>query len=129
MIFFIRSKKYITLHKILRLLICISFISIYFDQKNFSISGKLLDKDGEDMRDAKLNLYKSNKYFEKQEISGRTGKFKFSKLKPDKYTINIYGKNGYSQTKEIDLTSGDVKNLEITLIKIGNNLRLRLRHT
>ena len=52
------------------------------------------------MRDAKLNLYKSNKYFEKQEISGRTGKFKFSKLKPDKYTINIYGKNDIVKPKK-----------------------------
>ena len=113
---FIREKIYFTFYKIFRYLIIILFISFSSGQNTYSISGKLLDKDGEDMRDAKLNLYKSNKYLVKQEKSGRSGKFKFSKLKPDKYTINIYGKNGYSQTKEIDLTGGDVKNLEITPI-------------
>ena len=94
--------------------IILSSFSFVFAQKTFDISGKLLDKDGEDLRDAKLNLYRSNKYLQSQEKSGRTGKFKFSKLKPDKYTLNIYGKNGYNQTKEMDLTAGDIKNLEIT---------------
>ena len=41
------------------------------------------------------------------------GKFKFKKIKPGKYTLNIYGSGGNSATKEIDLRSKSVTKLEV----------------
>ena len=40
-------------------------------------------------------------------------KFKFKKIKPGKYTLNIYGSGGNSATKEIDLRSKSVTKLEV----------------
>ncbi|MBH09201.1 MAG: hypothetical protein CMG74_02415 [Candidatus Marinimicrobia bacterium] len=93
------------------------FIFLFFTflqgQANFEISGNIVDKNGEGIRNAKLNLYLSNKLLFMQEETGRKGNFEFKKLKPDKYTLNVYGSNGYSLTKEIDLTSGNAEGLEL----------------
>ena len=82
-------------------------------QTTYQISGKVVDKDGKDFQDVRLNLYLSNKLLIGQDETDRKGKFEFKKLKPDKYTLNVYGGNGYSLAKQIDLTAGDVKGLEL----------------
>ena len=96
----------------LKYCIIITFAFIH-GQTTYQISGTVVDKNGENIRDARLNLYLSNRLLIKEEKTGRKGNFEFDKLKPDKYTLNIYGENGYSLTKEIDLTSGDANGLEI----------------
>tara|TARA_Y100000590_G_scaffold85898_1_gene96163 strand:+ start:2901 stop:7736 length:4836 start_codon:yes stop_codon:yes gene_type:complete len=96
----------------LKYCIIITFAFIH-GQTTYQISGTVVDKNGENIRDARLNLYLSNRLLIKEEKTGRKGNFEFDKLKPDKYTLNIYGENGYSLTKEIDLTSGNANGLEL----------------
>ncbi len=68
----------------------------------------------EKLGSARLTLYNSKHHRVKKENTKGNGKFKFKKIKPDKYTLNIYGANGNSATKEIDLRSSSVTKLEIT---------------
>ena len=88
-------------------------LGLVYGQTTYQISGKVVDKDGKDFQDVRLNLYLSNKLLIGQDETDRKGKFDFKKLKPDKYTLNVYGGNGYSLAKQIDLTAGDVKGLEL----------------
>ena len=74
----------------LKYCIIITFAFIH-GQTTYQISGTVVDKNGENIRGARLNLYLSNKLLIKEEKTGRKGNFEFDKLKPDKYTLNIYG--------------------------------------
>jgi len=88
-------------------------LSLIQGQATYQITGTIVDKNGEGLRDARLNLYLSNKLLIEEGKSNRKGKFDFKKLKPDKYTLNIYGESGYSLSKEIDITGGDATDLEL----------------
>ena len=48
-------------------------------QTTYQISGKVVDKDGKDFQDVRLNLYLSNKLLIGQEETARKGKFEFKK--------------------------------------------------
>ena len=60
-----------------------------------------------------MTLYSSKYQLVKTERTKGNGKFKFKKIKPGKYTLNIYGSGGNSATKEIDLRSKSVTKLEV----------------
>jgi len=87
--------------------------SVIIKAQTFKIAGSVVDESGEPIRGARLHLYLSNKLMISEDETGRNGKFVFGKLKPDKYTLNIYAKNGYNLTKEIDLNTGDAEGLEL----------------
>ncbi|MDG1223630.1 MAG: carboxypeptidase regulatory-like domain-containing protein, partial [Candidatus Marinimicrobia bacterium] len=87
--------------------------SITFGQ-TFEISGTIKDESGKKISNARLTLYSSKYQLVKTERTKGNGKFKFKKITPDKYTLNIYGAGGNSATKEIDLRSKSVTKLEVT---------------
>ncbi|MBT3665712.1 hypothetical protein HN537_08780, partial [bacterium] len=88
-------------------------ISITLGQ-TFEISGTIKDESGKKISNARLTLYSSKYQLVKTERTKGNGKFKFKKITPDKYTLNIYGAGGNSATKEIDLRSKSVTKLEVT---------------
>jgi Fibronectin type 3 domain-containing protein len=94
--------------------------------QTYEISGTVLDETGKKLGSARLTLYNSKHYRVKKENTKGNGKFKFKKIKPDKYTLNIYGANGNSATKEIDLRSSSVTKLEITTSQDEKQAQLRV---
>ena len=81
--------------------------------QTYEISGTIKDESGGKVSNARLTLYSSKYQLVKTERTKGNGKFKFKKIKPDTYTLNIYGAGGNSATKEIDLRSKSVTKLEV----------------
>ena len=81
--------------------------------QTYDISGVIKDESGKKVSGARLTLYSKKHQLVKTERTKGNGKFKFRKIKPDKYTLNIYGAGGNSATKEIDLRSASVSKLEV----------------
>ena len=81
--------------------------------QTFEISGRIKDEAGNNVSNARLTLYSSKYQLVKTERTKGNGRFKFKKIKPGKYTLNIYGSGGNSATKEIDLRSKSVTKLEV----------------
>ncbi len=81
--------------------------------QTFEISGRIKDEGGNNVSNARLTLYSSKYQLVKTERTKGNGKFRFKKIKPGKYTLNIYGSGGNSATKEIDLRSKSVTKLEV----------------
>ena len=79
--------------------------------QTYDVSGVILDESGKKVSGARLTLYSMKHQLVKTERTKGNGKFKFKKIKPDKYTLNIYGAGGNSATKEIDLRSKSVTKL------------------
>ena len=79
----------------------------------FHRAGTIKDEGGNKVSNARLTLYSSKYQLVETERTKGNGKFKFKKIKPGKYTLNIYGSGGNSATKEIDLTSKSVTKLEV----------------
>ena len=82
--------------------------------QTFEISGKVLNESGKKLGNARLTLYSMKHQLVSTVTSKSNGKFKFKKIRPDKYTLNIYGEGGFTSTQEIDLRSASAKNLEIS---------------
>ena len=82
--------------------------------QTFEISGKVLNESGKKLGNARLTLYSMKHQLVSTVTSRSNGKFKFKKIRPDKYTLNIYGEGGFTSTQEIDLRSASAKNLEIS---------------
>ena len=76
--------------------------------QTFEISGRVLNESGKKLGNARLTLYSMKHQLVATQTSKSNGKFKFKKIKSDKYTLNIYGEGGYTSTKEIDLRSAGV---------------------
>ena len=81
--------------------------------QTYEISGTIKDESGGKVSNARLTLYSSKYQLVKTGRTKGNGKFKFKKIKPDTYTLNIYGAGGNSATKEIDLRSKSVTKLEV----------------
>ena len=79
--------------------------------QTFEISGKVLNESGKKLGNARLTLYSMKHQLVSTVTSRSNGKFKFKKIRPDKYTLNIYGEGGFTSTQEIDLRSAGAKNL------------------
>ncbi len=94
--------------------------------QTYEISGTVFDETGKKLGSARLTLYNSKHRRVKKEQTKGNGKFKFKKIKPDKYTLNIYGAGGNSGTKEIDLRSSSVTKLEITTSQEEKQAQLRI---
>ena len=82
--------------------------------QTFEISGKVLNESGKKLGNARLTLYSMKHQLVSTVTSRSNGKFKFKKIRPDKYTLNIYGEGGFTSTQEIDLRSASAKNMEIS---------------
>ena len=96
--------------------ILVSFVTVVsiIAGQTFEISGIIKDESGKKVSNARLTLYSSKYQLVKTERTKGNGKFKFKKIAPDKYTLNIYGAGGNSATKEIDLRSQSISKLEVT---------------
>ena len=109
-----------------RIAIIILIIVTTVSGQTYEISGTVLDETGKKLGSARLTLYNSKHRRVKKENTKGNGKFKFKKIKPDKYTLNIYGSNGNSATKEIDLRSIPNKflvKLSLTIKSINGNIK------
>ena len=82
--------------------------------QTFSISGRVYNESGKKLPNARLTLYSMKHQLVATGKARSNGKFKFKKIKPGKYTLNIYGEGGYTATQEIDLKSSEVTGLEVT---------------
>ena len=96
-----------------RIFIFFGIIGNLLFAQTFEISGTIKDEGGNKVSNARLTLYSSKYQLVKTERTRGNGKFKFKKIKPGKYTLNIYGSGGNSATKEIDLRSKPVTKLEV----------------
>ena len=96
-----------------RIFLITGIIGNLLSAQTFEISGRIKDEGGNNVSNARLTLYSSKYQLVKTERTKGNGKFKFKKIKPGKYTINIYGSGGNSATKEIDLRSKSVTKLEV----------------
>ena len=103
-----RSKKIIN-----KILLFFFIVLSIISGQAFEISGTIKDESGKKVSNARLTLYSSKYQLVKTERTKGNGKFKFKKITPDKYTLNIYGAGGNSATKEIDLRSKSLTKLEV----------------
>ena len=75
-----------------RIFLITGIIGNLLSAQTFEISGRIKDEGGNNVSNARLALYSSKYQLVKTERTKGNGKFKFKKIKPGKYTLNIYGK-------------------------------------
>ena len=75
--------------------------------QGYDVIGRAFDEQGKKIGPVRLVLYDQDKKKVIEVETPNSGKFKLKNIPDGKYTLNIYGPDGYGITENINLTSLD----------------------
>ena len=88
------------INRFIPLILCLSFIM----GQGYQVSGRAFNEAGKKLGPVRIVIYDQDKRKVTEVETGGNGKFKMKNIPDGKYTMNIYGPDGYGITENITIS-------------------------
>ena len=110
------------INRFIPLILCLSFIM----GQGYQVSGRAFNEAGKKLGPVRIVIYDQDKRKVTEVETGGNGKFKMKNIPDGKYTMNIYGPDGYGTTENITVSGANLTDLKPALNPATDQVQIKM---